>query len=174
MHFRRRTTVLIGALLILVVPGLSACSMTAASEREYTPAVGVNDRDSYVDVLNAVIVSGQPGSGTFIATLVNNVPDQSASLTGLSGVATANDLKSAEFTPIDVPARGLVNLANDLGIAVAGDFEAGEFVQIEITLGDGEIVAMRVPVVVNSGDFAGLDTSADQPVPSDGASEDAA
>jgi hypothetical protein len=170
MHLRNRTTLLIGTLLILAVPGLSACSKTAASEREYTPAVGVNHRDAYVDVLNALIVSGQPGSGTFIATLVNNVPDASSSMTGLSGVVTANDLQAAEFAPIDIPARGLVNLANDQGIAVKGDFEAGEFVQIEITLGDGEVVAMRVPVVPNSGDFEGLDTSGDQePTPADGA-----
>jgi hypothetical protein len=169
MHLRNRTTLLIGALLILAVPALGACSKTAASEREYTPAVGVNHRDAYVDVLNAVIVSAQPGSGTFIATLVNNVPDESASLTGLTGVAAANDLQSSDFTPIDIPARGLVNLANDQGIAVTGGFEAGEFVQIQITLGDGEVVAMRVPVVADAGDFAGLDTSAEQPTPTDAA-----
>ena len=72
MHFRRKIALaLTGAML--AVPALTSCGFNKATDRVYTPAAGVNDQDAMVDVLGAVIVSGQDGSGTFIASFANNL-----------------------------------------------------------------------------------------------------
>lgn len=59
----------IGA-LALAAPALSSCSFS--TDKVYTPAPGANDRSERVDVLNAVIVSTAPDSGTLVVTLANN------------------------------------------------------------------------------------------------------
>ena len=166
MHLRRTTALALGALL-LGTPALSACSANGkntATNREYTPAAGVNNRDASVDVLGAVVVSGQDGAGTFIATLVNTSPDEATSLDSLAGAGVDASLVAGEFAPIQVPARGLVNLADDQGVPVTGEFAAGNFVEVRLGLSSNESVTMQVPVVPNdSGYFAGLDTSAAAP-----------
>jgi hypothetical protein len=159
MHLRRSTALLVGALLI-AVPGLTSCSATgrdAATNRDDNQIVpGASNRDATVDVLNAVIVSKADGSGTFIATLVNNSADADNTMASLSGLS----IKVADFTPVSIPLRGLVNLASsDQGIPVTGDFSAGSYVAVTVGLGSGESVDLNVPVVPDSGDFAGLDTS---------------
>ncbi len=159
MHLRRSTALLVGALLI-AVPGLTSCSATgrdAATNRDDNPIVpGANNRDAQVDVLNAVVVSKADGSGTFIATLVNNSPDADDTMASLSGLG----LEVGEFTAVGIPLRGLVNLAAaDQGIPVTGDFGAGRYVALTVGLGSGESVDLNVPVVADAGDFTGLDTS---------------
>ena len=151
-----------GTLLATVL--LSACDITgmnAATNREYTPAAGANARDAAVDVLGAVIVSDQAGSGTFVATFVNNSATSAATVDSLTAAAGTPELKVGEFSSIDVPARGLVNLADDdQGIAVTGDFEAGRFVRVTIGLGDADQVTLNVPVVPDDHEFDGLDQTA--------------
>jgi hypothetical protein len=149
----------VGALLI-AVPGLTSCSATgrdAATNRDDNQIVpGASNRDATVDVLNAVVVSKADGSGTFIATLVNNSADADDTMASLSGLS----IKVADFTPVSIPLRGLVNLASaDQGIPVTGDFSAGNYVAVTVGLGSGESVDLNVPVVPDAGDFTGLDTS---------------
>src|SRR4051812_24707048 len=64
---------------------LSSCGFNVATDRVYTPAAGVNDRDARVDVLNAVVVSGQEGSGTLVASFANNNPTDRATVTSIEG-----------------------------------------------------------------------------------------
>ena len=78
-----RLALSIGA-LVLAVPGVSACGFNYATDRENTIVNGTNDQDGTVDVLNAVIVSSEDGSGTFIASLSNNSPDEAISFDSLS------------------------------------------------------------------------------------------
>src|SRR5262245_12506795 len=80
---RRKLALLVGA-FVLAVPVLSACGFNYATDREYTPAGGVNNKSGIVDVINAVIVSGEEGSGTFIASLVNGSTRETISFTTLS------------------------------------------------------------------------------------------
>lgn len=158
MHFRRNTALALGAVL-LATPALTSCGgFTYATDREYTPAVGANNRDASVDVLGAVIVSGQENSGTFIASFANNSQQDEASFESVAG-AEGNTLQPGAFSPVTIPAGGLVNLAIEGGVPVSGEFVAGNFVPITIELGSGERVTMDVPVVEDAGDFEGLDTS---------------
>lgn len=155
MHLRRSTALLTGALL-LAAP-LSACGLDPATNRVYPPAAGTNHRDTSVDVLNAVIVSAQEGSGTFIASLVNNSFEQEATVQSLAS-QDESAAQVPDFQPIDVPPNGLVNLAqDDQGVTVEGEFAAGDVVPMVVELAGGERVELDVPVVPNCDEYAGLD-----------------
>ena len=160
MHLRPPAARLLaagGALALATV--LSSCGFNYATDRVYTPAEGVNDRSTDVDVLGAVIVSGQEGSGTFIATFSNNVQDKSSTVDELAGVD--DDLEVDDFEAIEIQPGDMVNLADDGGIVVRGDFGPGDFVRVLVTFGDGETVEMDVPATPPCDEFAGLDTSAE-------------
>ncbi|MGZ4447548.1 MAG: hypothetical protein ACXVWZ_02000 [Nocardioides sp.] len=160
MLLRRNIALTASALVLAATPVLSSCGFNYATDRVYTPAAGVNDRDAAVDVLAAVIVSAQDGSGTFIASFANNNTDKEASVDSITG-AEGTTLDSTGFTPVTVPAGGLVNLAGtgQHGFALTGDFKAGDFVPLTIAFGDGDQVTMKVPVVKDAGDYTGLDIS---------------
>jgi hypothetical protein len=166
MRLRRSTAMLAGTLL-LALP-LSACSingMNAATNRVYTPAAGSNVHDATVDVLGAVVVSAQKGSGTFIATFVNNHPNNDATVSGFASAPDSPQLTVKDFSPITIPAQGIHNLAaeGNQGIVVTGDFEAGQFVGVQVTFGDGQSVDLDVPVLPDGAEYSngyeGLDIS---------------
>ena len=170
MHFRRKIALaLTGAML--AVPALSSCGFNKATERVYTPAAGVNDQDTKVDVLGAVIVSGQEGSGTFIASFANNLPDEEVTVDSLAG-ASGTTIQVESFEPIAIPPGGFVNLAEEGGIPVTGSFSAGDFVPVTVSFSNGERATMDVPVVANEGDYEGLDGSASSASPSESPSEE--
>ena len=75
------------AAVALAVPALSSCgsNFNAPTDQVYTPGIGVNNRDGSVDVLHALIVSGEDGSGTIIAGLVNNDQRNDDALTEVAG-----------------------------------------------------------------------------------------
>ncbi len=167
MQVRRSTAMLAGTLL-LAVPVTASCGINgrdAATNRDYTPAAGTNVRDATVDVLGAVVVSAQPGSGTFLATFVNNDAEEEAQVTAISAAPGGAELTVSDFSAITVPAQGLDNLAAEgsAGIPVSGDFTAGDFLALQLTLGTGETVDLKVPVVPDDEEFAnefqGLDTT---------------
>jgi hypothetical protein len=166
MQLRTSARLLASAGALLLAATLSSCGFDYATDRVYTPAAGVNNRDAKVDVLGAVVVAAQNDSGTFIASFANNEQDETASVDSMTGSAGASGdtadsspLKVEEFDPIQIPPGGLVNLASDGGIAVSGTFVVGQFVTVNITFGDGDSVEMRVPTVTNCGEFEGLDIS---------------
>jgi hypothetical protein len=152
----RRTLALATCVLAVGAPVLTSCGFDYATDRIYTPAAGVNNRDASVDVLGAVIVSAEDGSGTFIASFANNSIEEPASVETLEGV-DQSQLTASDFSPIDVPAGGLVNLADEGGLEVTGDIAAGEFVPVALQFGSGDRVQLDVPVVTNCGYFEGLD-----------------
>ena len=160
---RLRIALLFGA-LVLAVPGVSACGFDYATDRENNLANGANDKDGVVDVLNAVIVSSEDGSGTFIATLSNNSPDEAISMDALSFGPNAT-VDVASFAPIEVPARGLVNLAAEQGIKVSGEFKAGEFVPLSVGFDNGESADLNVHVVATEDEYADLDNGTGVPSP---------
>ena len=156
----RRTLATTTAVLALAAP-LTSCGFDYATAREYTPAAGANNRDGDVDVLSAVIVSGQEGSGTFIASLSNNLleDDDTRTLTSITG--ETDEVTVAEFEPVQVEPGALVNLAEPAaGIVLTGDFSAGDVVPITVDFGNGERVSLNVPVVSDeTGYWEGLDAS---------------
>lgn len=152
----RRILSTVTCVLAVCAPALTSCGFDYATDRIYTPATGVNNRDASVDALGAVIVSAEEGSGTFIASFANNSTTEPATIEALEGL-DQSQLTASDFSPIEVPAGGLVNLADDGGIEVTGEFAAGEFAQVALQLGTGERIQLDVPVVTNCGYYEGLD-----------------
>ena len=153
----RRSFALTAAALVLAAPALTSCGFDVATDRYYTPANGANNRDGDVDVLGAVVVSGQPGSGTFIASLSNNSTTEPASLTELAS-GDGGDVTAADFEPVEVEPGALVNLADPpADLKLTGDFEAGDFVSVALVFDNGERTVVDAPVVDNTGSFEGLD-----------------
>lgn len=158
-----RLALVVGA-LALAVPSVASCGFNYATDRENTIANGVSNKDGDVDVLNAVVVSSEEGSGTFIATLVNNLSDQTITLTTL-GFGSNSTMAVAGFEPIAVPPHGAVNLADGQGIKVSGDFSTGDFVSLSLTFDNGETADMKVNVVADDDEYDGYDNGTGTPSP---------
>lgn len=150
MNVRRsiaKATVVIAAAALPLA--LSSCGrgFDNPTDQVYNPAVGVSDQDSDVDVLNAVIVSGSDGSGTLVATLVNNDQENDDKLTGISGGGD----DQAQVTPpgeTAIKAGSLLSLVDEGGAKVVGDsVKAGAFVTLTFSFERAETVTLDVPVV---------------------------
>ena len=158
---RLRTTVV--AAILLAAPLLSSCGVNfdAQTDQDYMPGLGVNDRSGTVDVLHALVVSGSAGSGTVVAALVNNnqeTPDRLVEVTGAADQGTQVTLSGG---PLDIPADGALQLANEGDVTVTGDrVAAGKFVTLSFAFENSETITVEAPVYANTDDFA------DVPVPS--------
>ena len=142
----------VGALTLAAT--LTSCGFDYATDRVYTPAAGINDRDAEVDVLNAVVVADHEGEGAFVASLANNRTDEAVTLESLAG--SGETTLTADVTPVEVAAGQLVNLATDGGIPVEGDFGPGDVVTVTVEFDDGESTELSVPVVPPCNEFEGL------------------
>ena len=155
MHLRRSLALLSGTLL-LTAP-LGACGFDPATNRVNNIAPGAEHRETTVDVLGAVIVSAEEGSGTFVASFVNNSLEDEATVQTIAAQAETG-VQVPGFQPIEVPPNTLVNLAeDDQGITVDGDFAAGDVIPMVVELSGGELIEIDVPVVPNCGAFEGID-----------------
>lgn len=159
MNVRRNIAV---AAALVAAPTMSSCGVNfdAQTDQVYNPAVGVNDRGGAVDVLNALVVSGSAGSGTVVATLVNNDQQRADSLRGVAGAGQDTSLNVQVGGPTNIPAGGLLNLATQGAITVRGkQVLPGRFVEITFSFDRGKAVTVDVPVVSSSNpDYAGIKT----------------
>ena len=168
----RRSLRLVAGALVLALPLLGSCGFDKATDQVYTPGAGTDDRSGDVDVLSAVIVSAQPGSGTFIASLSNNEVEKQFKLTSVAGAGDWSDLTiDPSDLSIEIPARGLVNLVDEDPITVSGDFTPGQVAELTLTFDSGDAVTMDVPVVYACNYYEGLDQSASGASASPGATE---
>lgn len=155
--------------LLLAVPALASCGFDYPTERVNTVGAGVADHDGLIDVGGALVVAGQSDSGTLIGTLSNNTGDP-ISLDSVSG-GEKGTIEADEFEPVEVPARGHVNLATlaaeDEGITVSGDFDAGDFVTVTFAFDNDESISMEIPVMKTCHQYEGLDNTQgnDEPAP---------
>ena len=138
------------AAVALAVPVLSSCGVNfgAQTDQVYNPSVGVDDRSGTVDVLNVVIVSGSEGSGTVVATLVNNDQVEDDTISDVAGAGADAEAEVTLAGETSVPADGLLNLAEDGKIEITGDrVRPGNFVEITFSFDRGAAVSLDVPVV---------------------------
>jgi hypothetical protein len=157
---RLRTTT---AAVALTLPVLASCSsnFNAPTDQVYTPGVGVNDRSGNIDVLHALIVSGEDGSGTVIAGLANNDPEKADQLASVSGAGNDASIQISDGGPVEIPAGGFVQLADEGNIAVtATQIQPGKFIELTFNFASSESVDIEVPVVANTEEFS------DVPLPS--------
>jgi hypothetical protein len=151
---------LAAAVIVLAVPLLSSCGVNfgAQTDQVYNPSAGVDDRSGTVDVLNALVVSGKDGSGTLIASLVNNDEIRADTLQGVAGSGSDSSLKVTPGGATTIPAGGLLNLATDGQIFLSGArVQAGNFVKVTLTFGRGKAITVDAPVVAaNQSEYAGV------------------
>jgi hypothetical protein len=169
MQLRRSARLLTAAgVLLLAAPVLTSCGFDYATDRPYQPGVGTNDHDGKVDVLAAVVVSAEDGAGTLVTSFSNNDADKEATVQTIAGTGDDAALTLSKFDPIQIPAGGIVNLADaDTPITVEGDYKTGDFLSLEFTFGDGTSATLDVPTVPDCYEYAGLDASAQTPTPAD-------
>ena len=162
MQLRMSARVLAAAGALALATVVSSCGFDYATDRVYTPGAGVNERDSSVGVLGAVIVSAQEGSGTLVASFANNSETDPATVSTIAGSGDDADVTATDFQPIQIKPGGLVNLATDGGVVLTGKGDSsGALVTLAIAFGDGESVTMDIPVVPPCHEYEGLDTSGD-------------
>jgi hypothetical protein len=168
MQLRRSARLLTAAgALLLAASALSSCGFNYATDRPYTPGAGTNDQGGMVDVLSAVVVSAEAGSGTLITTFSNNDDEEPATVTAIAGAGDDTALTIGDFEPIEIAPGGYVNLASDdsptadAPVAIEGEFTPGEFVTLEFTFGDGTSSRLEVPTVTDCGVYVGLDATAE-------------
>ena len=125
--------------------GLSGGGFNAPTDQVYNPAVGVNDQEGEVDTLNAVIVSGEDGSGTLVVTLANNNQDADDALAGITGA----DVQVEVGGETTIPAGGLVVL-DDGSLSVTGEpVTPGAFVPLTFEFDQAQSSSLDVPVVAS-------------------------
>jgi hypothetical protein len=150
------------AAALVAAPVMSSCGVNfdAQTDQVYNPAVGVNDRGGSVDVLNALVVTGTAGSGTVVATLVNNDQQHADTLRGVAGAGQDTSVRVQMGGPTSIPADGLLNLATQGGVTVRGQqVLPGRFVEITFSFDRGKAVTIDLPVVSSSNpDYAGIKT----------------
>jgi len=140
---------------VFVVPLLAACGTNfgAQTDKVYTPADGVSNRDGMVDVLNALVVSDTPGSGRLIGGLANNDTSTDDQLTGVAGAGNSQGLTvSLAGGDTTIPAGGLLQLANPdaANVQVEGDpseLYAGAFARVTFSFEHADPVTVNVPVL---------------------------
>jgi len=174
---QRTSRLLCAGALVLAAPALASCGTVKGTDAVYTPAQGVNGRDARVDVLNALVVSTHPNSGTFVATLVNNEVDAPGATESRADRLVGLTLDGKPVTlaaPVAVAAGGKTVLATGLtgakpGIKVTGTFAAGEWVTVVLTFANSKPVELEIPVHANTEDsvFAGQDGEPNAPEPAE-------
>jgi len=160
MPLRMSARLLASAGALALAASLSSCGFNYATDRVYDVAAGTTNREGSVDVLSAVIVSAQPGSGTLITSFSNNNVSQGAKVTGIAPGGQSS-VQVESFQPIKVPGGGLVNLADSGGITIkAPNLQAGDIETLKFSFGDGSSEDVDIPVVWACNEWQGLDTSA--------------
>lgn len=150
MQMPRRATAL-AAFALVLAPVLSSCGFDYATDRDYTPAVGANDRSGQAAVLAGVVVSAEDGEGVFVASLANKSVDEPVTLTDITG----EDVTIEGVSEIELAPEGFHNFADGKSpVKVTGDFVAGNWVHTTLSFDNGDEVSVRVPVVRNCGDYA--------------------
>jgi hypothetical protein len=156
-----RRTLALGTVGFVASAVLGACGFNYATDRINNITAAANYRDGTVDVLNAVIVSRRPNAGTFVAGFANNDQTKTIGFTGMSGDGTA--IATVNAQPFPINPNSYVNLAAQGGIPVNGTFSAGQVVSLTLDFDDGESDTFDVPVVTDSGQWAGLDHAKQAP-----------
>ena len=150
MDARRRAA---AVALVIAAPLLSSCgdSFGAQTDKVYNPSAGVDDRSGEVNVLNALVVSGSSGSGTVVATLVNEDQVKADKLTSVAGAGTDTALKVTPGGPTDIPAAGLLNLASRGRIFVQGSVVVpGGYTEVTFSFANAKAITVDAPVVTAS------------------------
>lgn len=149
----RAATRLAAVALLVAAPALTSCGFDRPTSKINQITAGDSERGASVDVLNVLIVSERPGSGTLVGLLVNN--DQTESV-ALETVMTGPDAAPASVQRLEINPGGRRQLS-EAEIRVDGAFRAGEVHEVVLGFSTGEEVELGAQVVPACEEYAGLD-----------------
>jgi hypothetical protein len=161
----RRLVPTAAAAVLLAVPALSSCGVSfgAQTDQYYTPTDGENNREGTVQVIDAIIISEEPGSGRLIAALANSDTENDDALTSVQGVGVDQSVQfTLEEGDTTIPAGGVLQLADDGSAVVAVNADpqfvtAGGYVRVAFTFERGEAAEVNVPVLAPGETYADIE-----------------
>jgi copper(I)-binding protein len=114
-------------------------------------------------MLNVLVVADAAGSGTVIATLVNSDLVNDDALTGVTGSGESEEATFEVAGSVDIPAGGLVNLAEEGPISVdpADELVPGLLIPVTFEFERSAQVTLQVPIVeqTDEGPYADVPVS---------------
>jgi copper(I)-binding protein len=171
---RRRTAI---AVLFACAPLVAACGagFEAQTNQVYQPAVGVNDRSGEVFVINALLVTAGTGTGTVVASLINQSTEPDRLVAVVASATNGAPLDSTDLgAGIELPSQESVQVADE-GITVTAGADAatpgseepsgvtaGALVTLQFQFERAAVVEIEVPVVSNESEHS--DVYVDVPV----------
>jgi copper(I)-binding protein len=153
---RRRLPGCVAALAATLVAGCSA-SFDAQTNQVYQPAIGSNNRDGDVYVLDALVVTDGTGLGTISAGLVNEAARDDALVAVRADSPAGNRVHGTLLSyRVRLPSLRLVQLsdAGDVILSGANPLNVGGSITVTFTFRAAEPVTLDLPIVMNTGDFA--------------------
>ena len=166
---RRRLAATFAATALLA---LSACGFEAQTNQQYQAAAGANSHGD-VDVLNAMVVANEDGSGTVSAALVNKTDDQQSLSSVTATTLTGDELPVRGLRSLlPLPSQVLANLgfATDAGgFVITEGAEAGRYVKLTFSFTDAAAVTIEVPVVARTAEHEKV--TGNEPTPTETAAE---
>lgn len=150
------------ATALVSVAALNACgaNFEAQTQQIYQPADGVNNKDSDVYVMGALVVVGADetigkGSGTVVARLINSAdaPDTVSSVVATDG--EGNEVTVGGPESLELQPGESLQLADDASIQLTGDtLDAGKLITLDFTFENAEPVSVQAPVFTNEGVYS--------------------
>jgi copper(I)-binding protein len=147
----------VGALLLGALVAGCSSSFDAQTNQIYQPAIGSNNRDGGVYVLDALVVSGGTGLGTISAGLVNEVRRADALISVTADSPDGGRVQGMILShSLRLPSQQLVQLSDtgDVILSAVKPLNVGGSIEVTFTFRNAEPVTLDLPIVMNTGDFA--------------------
>jgi len=135
------------ASLLVLAPVITACGFSEQTDAVYQSSTGVNARTGQVWILNALVVTGTDGEGTFAGTLVNQSQSQSGQLVSVSGATGTVHVVVPPASPVNLATKGKIRISDPAIVP-------GGYVKLSFQFANGQTTQLNVPVVANEGDYA--------------------
>ncbi|GAA1740391.1 hypothetical protein [Aeromicrobium alkaliterrae] len=161
----RRPLTATAVVALVLTAGACGTSFNAQTNQQYQASIGADDRDADVQVLGGLLVTGENGSATLSATLINTTDtDQrltSVTLVSSDGIELAvasSDSDDLVIAPGEARTLGLVDdetqrLPSKI-YTVFGIEPVGLYYTLTLTFADAGEIAINIPSVARNEIYA--------------------
>ncbi|WP_229054814.1 copper chaperone PCu(A)C [Aeromicrobium sp. Leaf350] len=161
----RRTLAATAVAALVLTVGACGTSFNAQTNQQYQASIGADDRAADVQVLNGLLVTGENGSATLSATLINTT-DTDQRLTAVSLVSSAGielqlvstDTEDLVIAPGEARTLGLADDSTQrLGSKVYTTFgidTIGLYYTLTLTFADAGDLEIKIPSVARNAIYA--------------------
>lgn len=146
-HLRRSAAGLAGAACLLLV-GACGTNFEAQTNQIYQPAIGANESNDQIKLLNVLGVANDDDTATLSASIYNKTTEDDVvtAVTGTDGEGNSIEVELVE--PIELPAQDLVATGEEAQVVVSFDeMTAGYYVTLDFEFENASPVEVDVPIV---------------------------